>query len=188
MKQSLINEINSKVNQILLKIGKNWELALDYEMFRFDSHALDAWHKPCEDWDCNAEDYDEVINNARNATWNVECSLEELRDLFASFPLAFFDCEELNIEFINGNENKKFDGIEFKQLADWILSCVDDAIKTIQEAPILKVEKNYEDDTYDLSDGTYIHGTGDGRYYNEDGSRIYSAIIVNHELLGFYED
>lgn len=166
MKQSLINEISSKVNQILLKLGKNWELALAYESSEID-----------------ASDFDE----AKTAYLNVGSSLVELEEVFASAPLAIFDTYYTNIEYITDKENKRFNGASFKELADWILSCVDDAIKTIQEAKILEVKESYENDTYDLSDGTYIHGTGDGRYYNENGSRIYSAIIVNHELLGFYE-
>ena len=184
MKQSVINEINSKVNQILLNLGKHWELALAYEFSETDASAFDEW-LPAEQ---AGKPTSEIIDEAKNAYWNVGSSLVELEEVFASAPLAIFDTYYTNVEYITQKENKRFNGASFSDLANWIQSCVDDAIKTIQDAPIIEVKESYENDTYDLSDGSYVHGTGDGRYYNEDGSRIYSAIIVNHELLGFYED
>jgi hypothetical protein len=184
MRIETINEINSKVNEILLNLGKYWELALAYEFSETDASAFDEW-LPAEQ---AGKPTSEIIDEAKDAYWNIGSSLEELEEVFASAPLAIFDTYYTNVEYITQKENKRFNGASFRELADWILYCVDDAIKTIQDAPIIEVKESYENDTYDLIDGSYIHGTGDGRYYNKDGSRIYNAIIVNHELLGFYED
>ncbi len=193
IEKNILETFNSRFNRIKMSIGKHYELALAYQMFEVDPHALDEFREDniLLNFEPGCPGYDDLVSDARNS-YNIVCSeLEEISTMFGTYPICYFQAEDLNISLYSHDDLiSKDNSVTYIELMNWINWAYIEIIKTLETASILKIKNSYPNygryDAYDLEGDIFIENMGDGRYFSKNGTE-YALITLDGYKIGFFE-